>query len=111
TGKACDVYFYPRKDGWIIGGSRQPGRLHKGDFKPEAADPQSSSYEISSNTIPAPIIDLNRAILHHTFEADLGDKDSLNPLAGYRYIRNSNKDLRLEKETVSGKQVIHNYGH
>src|SRR5699024_768549 len=25
NGQACDVYFYPRRDGWVIGGSRQPG--------------------------------------------------------------------------------------
>src|SRR5699024_1813506 len=32
NGHACDVYFYPRRDRWVIGGSRQPRTLHDGHY-------------------------------------------------------------------------------
>src|SRR5699024_1938648 len=54
NGKACDVYLYPRQDGWVIGGSREPGHLVNGEFEPSAIDQNLKHYHINSYAIPAP---------------------------------------------------------
>ncbi|HLR26035.1 MAG TPA: FAD-dependent oxidoreductase [Fodinibius sp.] len=111
NGKACDVYFYPRRDGWVIGGSRQPGTLHDGRYQAKGKATHAPNYTIGNISFPAQIVDLNEDILRHSFGSQLGDISDLTVSAGYRYIRNSTKSLRLEQETVNGKQIIHNYGH
>ena len=111
-GQACDVYCYPRKDGWILGGSRQLGTLNEdGQFRAAQINPKQDTYEIDNTSFPAQIIDLNQDILHHTFGLSIGNKDELQPSVGYRYIRKQQDGLRLEQELVGDKTVIHNYGH
>lgn len=107
-GQACDVYCYPRKDGWVLGGSRQVGQLRQTEW--DNSD-EVSSYEIDDISFPKQIIDLNKEILATTFNASLDRSDDLHPSVGYRYIRNKTNGLRLESETVNGKRIIHNYGH
>jgi len=109
-GQPCDVYCYPRKDGWYLGGSRQAGMLtEKGNWS--GRETEYPSYEIDGLQIPKPIIDLNREILSHTYGLELKTENSIRTTIGYRYIRNRENGLRLEEETTYGKRVIHNYGH
>ncbi|MCW9706705.1 FAD-dependent oxidoreductase [Fodinibius salsisoli] len=107
-GQPCDVYCYPRKDGWVLGGSRQIGRLHEQRWPPFGDD---ETYQIDGCSVPAQIIDLNHQILTHTYNKELANPDELTAQIGYRYIRNKNNGLRLEKEEKEGKMIIHNYGH
>src|SRR5699024_8903048 len=67
NGQACDVYFYPRRDGWVIGGSRQPGTLHDGRYKTSRNTTHAPSYTIGDISFPAQIVDLNEDILRHSF--------------------------------------------
>lgn len=107
-GKACDVYCYPRKDGWILGGSRQAGQLQTSKWKePEKA----ASYKIDGISFPRQIVDLNKEILETTFGLSLDKSDELTPSIGYRYIRNRKNGLRLDSEILAGKKIFHNYGH
>lgn len=108
-GNACDVYCYPRKDGWILGGSRQLGQL-KNDDKWENIE-ESAAYSIEEIQFPRQIIDLNNEILNHSYDQSLNESDNITPLIGHRYIRNRKNGLRLEKEESSGKIIYHNYGH
>lgn len=110
SGKACDVYCYPRKDGWIIGGSRQPGFLDNNSWKPIEKN-KFPTTEIDGYDIPAAIVDLNDEILHATFGQSLDQSDKLSALVGYRYLRSPEKGLRLDYETIYNKKVYHNYGH
>lgn len=109
-GQPCDLYCYPRKDGWYLGGSRQTGMLNQnGDWAgPNKALP---SYDLDGLQIPKQIIDLNREILSHTYGLKLSAENSIRTTIGYRYIRNRQNGLRIEEEAVSGKRIIHNYGH
>lgn len=104
---ACDVYCYPRKDGWVLGGSRQLGQLGQTDWN----EITESSYKIDDISFPKQIIDLNDEILTTTYGESLSPSDNLKPSVGYRYIRNHRDGLCLESETLKGKQIIHNYGH
>lgn len=107
-GDACDVYCYPRKDGWVLGGSRQAGQLGQQQWPQKS---NSDYYEIDGISFPKPIIDLNNEILSQTFGRSLEFSEELSPSVGYRYIRSTNNGLRLDQETVSGKTIYHNYGH
>ena len=108
-GNACDVYCYPRKDGWILGGSRQLGQLNEDNNWQDLGNP--SVYTINEIPFPKQIIDLNNEILNHTYDHSLEVSDAITPTTGYRYIRNRKNGLRLEQEKGSGKTVYHNYGH
>ncbi len=111
----ADVYFYPRSDGWILGGSRQEGY-------PEIGEPWKEDDEgIFGKTkqkihwdipVPTPIWNLNRELL-----IDLTGIDIDNPkypscsYQGYRFKRNP---IRMEignEISPSNKILIHNYGH
>ena len=108
-GNACDVYCYPRKDGWILGGSRQVGQLTNDNIWENFGE--TSAYTINEIPFPKQIIDLNNEILNHTYDHSLEVSDNITPSVGYRYIRNRKNGLRLEKDSASGKTVYHNYGH
>ena len=108
SGQPCDVYCYPRKDGWVLGGSRQAGQLGSSEWQENST---VATYEQDGIVFPQPIVDLNSEILETTFGASLDASDALTPSVGYRYIRNRNDGLRLESEKLGNKKIIHNYGH
>ncbi|PAU92806.1 hypothetical protein CK503_15050 [Aliifodinibius salipaludis] len=107
-GNACDVYCYPRKDGWILGGSRQAGKLGQQQWNTSS---DGDYYEIDDIKFPKQIIDLNNEILDNTYGLSLEYSQQLTPTVGVRYIRSTDQGLRLDQETISGKTVYHNYGH
>lgn len=110
SGAACDVYCYPRKDGWVLGGSRQAGCLtDTGEWDGDLME--GPSYEIDGIRFPAQIIDLNSKILERTYGYSLSHSEELSASVGYRYIRSRGSDLRLDRETIADKTVYHNYGH
>lgn len=109
NGEACDVYCYPRKDGWILGGSRQAANLQDEEW--DIFRDENNSYKIDGVTCPRQIVDLNNEILENTYNLSLKDTADLTCLVGYRYIRSKKEGLRLDHETISGKKVFHNYGH
>ena len=112
-GEPCDVYCYPRQDGWILGGSRQKLKLNNNTAGQEQELEREAGETYSSNGIafPRQIIDLNAEILDHTYGLSLEHSDAIKAMVGYRYIRSTDNGLRLEKEEREGKAVYHNYGH
>lgn len=110
SGNAQDIYFYPRSDGWILGGSRQKGRLDK-DEKWTGEENISPVIEISGTEIPAQIWTLHEDILLRTFGMDINLFTKRKVKIGYRYLRKNKDGLRLETEEIHNRLFIHNYGH
>ncbi|HBX67118.1 MAG TPA: hypothetical protein DEG32_13515, partial [Balneolaceae bacterium] len=111
NGSLQDVYFYPRSDGWIFGGSRQAGRLDEsGNWNGEQSI--QPTVTIGNLEVPKQILAINTEIIEHTFGVNKIDELSkLKSKVGYRYIRKKEDGLRLEPEVIHDKLVIHNYGH
>lgn len=102
-GTPFDVYAYPRKNDWILGGSRFKGTLDT-QGKWVSKDPLSDQF-------PDEIKMLNAEILKHTFGIDLESFGRIEKQKAYRYVRNLKDGLRIEKSKTSDKIIIHNYGH
>jgi D-amino-acid oxidase len=119
-GGSADVYFYPRTDGWLLGGTRfesaplQAGADPAGDYAWRGEEWEGPTVRVPREGIagaeidvPKPIIDLNREILLRLTGVDI-DELPLSAMAGYRHRR---YPVRLEMEERQGRPVIHNYGH
>lgn len=98
-----DVYTYPRKNDWILGGSRFKGTLDS-DGNWVSNDPLSSIF-------PKQITTLNTDILNHSFGIDLNLYKDREFQKAYRYVRNTKNGLRIETEETSNRLIIHNYAH
>lgn len=109
-GQPTDVYCYPRSNGWIIGGSRQPGVLDEnGQWKGRE---HTEHIEIDGISIPKGLYEVNRAVCGHFLGIDIGSFKDIDAKIGYRYVRSTNEEgLRLEESAEYGKKIFHNYGH
>jgi glycine/D-amino acid oxidase-like deaminating enzyme len=110
-GAPSDVYLYPVHGKWVLGGSRQFGRLNDaGDWEGET---HRESINIGGLKVPGPILELNRAILDNSYQLQLPDDlSTMTARAGYRFSRTGTSEgLRLEAERACGKEIVHNYGH
>lgn len=102
-GTPFDVYCYPRKHDWILGGSRFKGTLD--------SNGKWISKDELSQQFPTQIESLNSEIIKETFGTDLSEFREKEYQHSYRYVRNKKKGLRLESENTSDRLIIHNYGH
>lgn len=109
-GQACDVYCYPRKDGWYIGGSREIGSLTD-EGTCQKKQREYPTYKIDNLEIPKQIVDLNQEILEQNFGLSLDISGRVQTTVGFRYLRSREAGIRLESEPISDKKIIHNYGH
>jgi len=113
--EASDVYFYPRSDGWLLGGSRQEGFPEIGQ-KWRQCDEQNFGKTIQKEDwklpVPEPIWKLNRELILDITGIDVDDsKYPSTSYIGYRFKRDP---VRIEKgNEISSKTklLIHNYGH
>ena len=127
-GLPADVYCYQRSDGWLLGGSRQEGRLDAdGRWIGETTVGDEVSFARTGGegtlAVPAPVLRLNADILRHMTGGDLDleqlvrdDPGMVSPGEGYRFVRDSETDsIRLSASQVdfagARKYVLHNYGH
>jgi hypothetical protein len=110
SGEPQDVYCYPRSDGWVLGGSRQKGRLDN-DGHWTGEETISPFSIIGDVKVPAQILQLHSEIIQHSFGISTDDQQKLTAKMGYRYIRKEENGLRLETEEMDDKLIIHNYGH
>lgn len=109
-GHATDVYFYPRSNGWILGGSRVQGEISESGTW--GGKEHHDTIYINGNDIPRQIYELNRSIIANSFGFDLKQFTNIKALSGYRYVRSfDGNGLRLEETKEHGKTIIHNYGH
>ncbi len=110
NGNPVDVYWYPRKDGWILGGSRQFGTVDDADNW-NGGKIESYYYTKGGTPYPKQILDLNNEILKESYGLEPETYQDISAFKGYRYIRSRNNGLRLESEELNNKLIIHNYGH
>lgn len=110
-GNELDVYFYPRSNGWILGGSRLEGKIDSfGRW--QGSEYQGEKILIDGLEIPKPIYEINREIIQQTYGLNLEEFKEMKSRIGYRYVRSNKKPgLRLESSQEHGKKIIHNYGH
>jgi D-amino-acid oxidase len=111
-GKPEYAHFFARSDGWILGQTREPGRLDsEGNWRGAAVD-AAAQYQISDCLIPAPILDLNQAILSRWLDCTLPPSADLIGREGYRYYRDpEGEGVRLSYQNIDGHAMFHNYGH
>jgi D-amino-acid oxidase len=112
-GNAEGVYFYPRGDAWVLGGSRR--RVEpRPDTPPHnwPAEPLAGpTREVDGQTVPAPVFTLNRALLRRLTGHDIMDQP-LRATFGYRFARDlDGQGVRLDTTREDGRPVVHNYGH
>jgi len=108
-----DVYFYPRSDGWVLGGSSLSGypeigeKWRSGDEQIAVETFKKPEWDIE---IPKPIWELNRELINEITGVDIANPRYASfPYAGYRFVRTP---IRIEKgEAGNGKLLLHNYGH
>lgn len=109
-----DLYFYPRSDRWILGGTRQVGPVKAVDpeAEPSETDWTGETYEgptvrIDGREVPEAIVGINRSLIRQLTGADLV-LDGARVHEGYRFLR---EPVRLEREPFEGGTLVHNYGH
>ena len=109
---SADVYFYPRTDGWVLGGSRQEGKVENGVWVGEDTVGNSLTLE-NGVSVPEPIFELNREIIQSLTGIDISNQEKFRRFGyiGYRFIRTPDgPGLRLE-ESPKYPGLVHNYGH
>ncbi|MFM7165950.1 MAG: FAD-dependent oxidoreductase [Planctomycetaceae bacterium] len=121
NGKPSDVYFYPRTDGWLLGGTRLESAYLRSwqnchnphEWKGETWSGRSICVPLAGDAngaeieVPEPVVTLNREIIRRLTGCDLSNF-RLTAMEGYRHKRDI---VRLEMEDWRGRRVIHNYGH
>jgi D-amino-acid oxidase len=123
NGSTADVYFYPREDAWLLGGTRLESKdLSPDDTAPtdslpawrgetwngtvvELPDAQASSSSVCR--VPEPILSLNQILIAQLTGIDIRNCP-MTATTGYRHRRDT---VRLEQQSWHDKHVIHNYGH
>jgi D-amino-acid oxidase len=107
---AADVYWYPRVDGWVLGGTRLIGRLDRsGRWLGE--EPAGRTVEIDGVAVPEPIVELNRELIQSATGVDIGPWPR-SATIGYRCMRTADSGgVRLEGDAMGAKLIVHNYGH
>lgn len=104
------VHFFPRKDGWVLGQTREPGYVND-DGAWEGAAVAEREVLVGDTFIPTPIIDVNAELLSN-WKALSFDGLELSGREGYRYYRDPHgSGVRLEVEETRESLFVHNYGH
>ncbi|NBB72494.1 MAG: FAD-dependent oxidoreductase [Bacteroidetes bacterium] len=108
-GTPGDVYFYPRRDAWVLGGSRRHGTVADGDWTGDAI--VGPTVDIGGVAVPAPVLDLNRELIRALTGVDVADAVE-RAVYGYRFTRDlDGAGVRLELAYEHDHPVVHNVGH
>ena len=111
----ADVYFYPRSDGWLLGGSRQEGYPELGqDWRKTDEQIYGQKFKKDSwaEEVPKPIWTLNQELILDITGVDIADEKYQSfSYIGYRFGRTP---IRIEAGNElrdNSKLLFHNYGH
>ncbi len=108
-GNGGGVYFYPRLDGWVLGGSAEPGPVGSSD-QWEGPDTRGKTVEIDGLAVPEPIYRLNGCLLKKLTGVDIATR-KCEAYAGYRFVRDlEGVGARLEADGAAPEAVFHAYG-
>ncbi|MDX1503333.1 MAG: FAD-dependent oxidoreductase [Thermoanaerobaculia bacterium] len=108
--RAGDVYAYPRADGWILGGTREPVELPPGVAGREAIAPPlpGPTRRVDGLELPAAVLDLNMELVRGLTGLDLTGR-AVEAGRGLRFTRAAG--VRLGTGESGGRPVVHNTGH
>ena len=110
------VYAYPRRDVWVLGGTKQNGTIVNGEWTGESITAEFVSIPGIDGgpdvKVPRPVIELNNQLLHDLTGVSILDRE-MRATFGYRYARDLDGDgVRLDTtQTRDGRLVVHNTGH
>lgn len=108
-GRVGDAYFYPRRDAWLLGGSRQPGRIVDGSFVVEGNEGPTTL--VDGVAVPSGLLEVHRGVLRQWLGVDLAAA-APRVRVGIRYARDPDgAGIRLEAEQREGRLVVYDYGH
>lgn len=105
-----DVYYYPRKDDIVLGGTRQAGKLDEsGQW--QGQELQGRGIQIGDECVPLATMAVNRELIYQLTKGAV-DIDTLTPSAtkGYRFVT---ERVLLERgaDLPDGRPVIHSVGY
>ncbi|MEZ4486364.1 MAG: FAD-dependent oxidoreductase [Cyanobacteriota/Melainabacteria group bacterium] len=107
------LHFFPREDGWILGQTREPGRLDE-DNNFIGEEVIGNRFKQDGCLIPLAILHLNHEILYNWQGISVEERKTV-ARVGYRYYRDPEKTgVRLEVDSdLAAKDItlVHNYGH
>jgi len=104
-----EVYAYPRIDALVLGGSRISAPTDIGPFWEGEID--GATRTVDNVRVPNRIFKTNASILRD-FGVTIPSQWDLTARYGYRPVRDPDGEgVRLEREQIAGRPVIHNYGH
>ncbi|HHP7237945.1 FAD-dependent oxidoreductase [Longibacter sp.] len=117
-GSPAGVYAYPRRDVWVLGGTKQDGHLDRDGrwvgepLVGETVDLPVPGADDGRIPVPRPILDMNREILVD-LTGEAPDMSDAHAVFGYRYARDPDGDgVRLGTgRSPDGRLVAHNTGH
>lgn len=116
-GSAAGVYAYPRSDVWVLGGTKQKGRLDDtGRWHGEPIAGETIALPQVDGTgsieVPRPVLSLNRDLLADWTGIDI-THGRLRATFGYRYARDlDGEGVRMGlRESPDGRPLVHNTGH
>lgn len=108
-GDPADVYFYPRSDVWILGGTRRTGTWRDGAWHGPPLD--GPTVDIGGQAVPEPVLTINRELIGNLTGADIADQP-MRATFGHRFARDlDGAGVRLDVSEEADRPVAHNYGH
>lgn len=103
------LYFYPRREAWVLGGSADPGAVGEGVEwpSPTGSDPVR---QVGETSVPEPLLEVNREILRQMTGVDILDYP-IRAVTGYRFARDlASAGARLEADQAEPERIFHAYG-
>lgn len=110
SGNVQDVYFYPRENDLILGGSRLLGTI---DTKQQwmGDNVLEPTRHIEDQLIPEQIWALNKELISHSFKVDISRFLSIELLTGLRFLGTEKIGLDLNSSSTENKLIVNNYAH
>ena len=110
AGSPGGLYFYPRLDAWVLGGSARPGQCtNAGEWT--GPPPKAPTTVVDGHRLPRAVVDVNASILAAWTGVDVRSQP-LRATYGIRYVRDPDDEgLCLAPDTVDGRLLVHNHGH
>ena len=107
SGNGGGIYFYPRSDVWIVGGTKHPAHAD-GTYQASLCEPTRRVHGV---VLPAAMWYTNVRFIRKLTGVDIQAR-LLRVVSGLRYLRDpEGEGVRLSWEENQERPIMHNYGH
>lgn len=110
NGERSDVYFYPRYNDFILGGTRRVGQINKKTGEVTWENLDLEMCEVEGGTIPKAIIDINKKLIEQSTGHEIKSEPSLRVGRRHLYGTPENPDICLQKRMYNGTPIIDAFG-